>query len=658
MDAIIYKGSVLDMGGEELSINIKTNILSTIDKLVGSYTQTAKLPRTKRNESLLLDGYVLPSSDGQPYTEVHDVILLRDGIEIVNNATMIVFAVTESAIEVSLSWGANKTFDVVAKSDKYLDELDYENELGEFLSWMPSEWINNEHTPIAHYSKNTVETPTYQPVVDVASIINKIQQQHNLIFTLDYTKFQDWVIPLCRNLDATKIAKSKAFVYGEDGHGYTAKLNYYLPSVVGVDFVPFFGICSDYTYNSQVPTLNVDTKYINFYQDETTETPAIGGEGRIRNFATKLAGIRLHMKGSLKFRVRSNVHNLVRFGIAQCYAKDGEANTEWFLSCVPTSAKLIDEGGLDHFSQYEYEFVFDEVSDSLPYNLIVPQVLHLAVSRLAFDTISDISGSVEIWAEQEKVLPIGSTGYDGEFFIVPNLPHIKQLDFLKGLMQMSAMFPTLKPDGTILLADYDLLYRNRAKACDWSKNLLTLTPISQKFEAEKVARVTRFQFKGDSDGLIDFDSEIIIENPMLDDEAEYIKLPFSKFSKFNGVVKIPLYELDEAEKSMAPVLTDFDFDSDDEAYIALRQVKDDGAFVLDADALTFPNLMKQSSFAKYVEMLKKTRIIEVNVLLNPIQIRDFDETIPVYFSQFGCYFGVLKIKTKSNNVCNVELIKL
>lgn len=76
------------------------------------------------------------------------------------------------------------------------------------------------------------------------------------------------------------------------------------------------------------------------------------------------------------------------------------------------------------------------------------------------------------------------------------------------------------------------------------------------------------------------------------------------------------------------------------------------------ESLSFSNLIEMY-YKRYIDVIRNMYKITVNVNLTAVDLKNIDFTYPVYFKQFGRYFGIVEIQANSDdNNCEVTLIRL
>lgn len=87
-------------------------------------------------------------------------------------------------------------------------------------------------------------------------------------------------------------------------------------------------------------------------------------------------------------------------------------------------------------------------------------------------------------------------------------------------------------------------------------------------------------------------------------------------------------------------------------------VRADGKCGLTFDGLDFKTLLSKY-YSRYIELVQDMYLITVTVELNALDLKNIDYTYPVYFKQFGRYFGIVDIQANSaDDNCEVTLMRL
>lgn len=123
-DELYINGKKADIDSStSISLNYKSNFLSDISKIVSNNSYTIKLPKTANNLRVIECAHIPSAVSNFPYL-IHAGTLVRDGVEIIRDANVVLLSVGEQ-IEVALSWGNISNFDSILEDDAGLRDLSY-----------------------------------------------------------------------------------------------------------------------------------------------------------------------------------------------------------------------------------------------------------------------------------------------------------------------------------------------------------------------------------------------------------------------------------------------------------------------------------------------------------------------------------------------------
>ena len=75
-------------------------------------------------------------------------------------------------------------------------------------------------------------------------------------------------------------------------------------------------------------------------------------------------------------------------------------------------------------------------------------------------------------------------------------------------------------------------------------------------------------------------------------------------------------------------------------------------------SLYWEGILRSNRYAGLVRSLKKAKILHEVFALSELDIKQFDETVPVYLAQYGHYYAVTEIKSSDAGVAEVTLFQL
>lgn len=250
--------------------------------------------------------------------------------------------------------------------------------------------------------------------------------------------------------------------------------------------------------------------------------------------------------------------------------------------------------------------------------------------------------------------------YGGNFPIGKNLPDIKVTDFLKCICILTSTFPSQRfIGGTLTFADIVSLWEAKAQAVDWTKKLIPSEacnhPRQTDFSVEDYCQHNIYKWKEDDTVYQQHDADMTIDNKTLEYTQDVCTLPFAA----TDGNRIPIYEWENHQytfgRTTKTVQTPTKYKACKDRIVNLT--KNDAGYA----ELAF-NIDLQDIFDNKLEKLRKTvanphHIVE-RFNLSDLEILEFDETKPVYLSQYGAYFAVTEIKTTSSGYCEVTMIEL
>lgn len=600
-DELYIDGTKVDMGESGVSLEYRSNILTDISKIVSNFSYTIKLPKTKNNLRLIECAHIPSAVSSFPYLP-HVGTLLRDGVQIVDGANVVLMSVSDT-IEIALSWGNATEFSKIIEFEGNLDDLDYG--IDDYIFWR-YDISPDEDAPIINYGfRSTEKHVSYHPVVSAKWLLDRIQSQFgvNLLFPSDKQDvLQSLKIPLLKKEDAQKHVDANRVTLTLNGLKKT-------DGALRVYQLMFYGIVSSY--------------YVEYYSDSVL----------ISAFKPKFNNMQLNYSIDCK---------LIYVGSA--YKNGGyldivDADTGEIIDQV-NAFEVIDRGN----DNYECHFKKDLSLE--PYDKTI--YISTTVSKTGNDSVSLVSGSITLEA---KVSEVGADiGEYNKYFIIPNLPSIKLIDFVKSIAYMLGVFAVPGENNDIRFISFDTVIENKSNAVDWSGRVLfndygdVARNIS--YQLNDFTQKNWFRYKEDDNVTENYDSFIAVENRVLDYERDAVSLPFSACDTLGGVASIPLYSYNddgelEYDSGMNPRIVLYDSETRSGVFYPLR----------------WEELIRQH-YASYQEVVRQPKVIKELVLLSAPELAVLDLLKPVYIRQYGSYFAIVKVKTKENNICEVELLKI
>lgn len=598
-DELYINGDKVDVGDTVISLNYKSNLLTDISKIVSYNSYTIKLPKTAKNLALIECAHLPSSTTKFPYLK-HVGNVLRNGIMIVKDANVVLLSVSEY-IETALSWGNVTNFAEIVSSDKKLTDLEYGTEEGtDWVVWN-NKGSNSAQFPLINYGFNSGDSNVwYHPVITVKWILEKIQEESGVTFNFpsDKKTFIDkMIVPLLTRNDSQKI--NDAF-----------------PS--SLQMVGYVIVESTFSYLK-----------LNYIGDTTQQYASVGGP----------YGDRLYTKYPITLKVKGTIEMLVKYN-------SGMALNNQYLnlrvSQSDSSGNITSVSTIERKNHAAYIeapnvrllFNFDDLV-----SIESDEFMHFTIKAIATGASRSIL-SLTVYDRNE-------ISFGEKFPLVPNLPDIKQIDFIKAVASMVGLFAL--PDGEtgIKFIPFDNLSANKSKAVDWTNRVImaynSVTPRNLQYALDNIAQNNWFRYKEDDNVMGNYDGNIQVDDATIEDERDAITLPFSACSTKGGVAYIPLYSYN-AEGEL-------EYNKTNPRILLLDGTK--GIF----KGLEWTTLIA-NNYQTYKGLINNAKVVTEYIHLNSIELRDLKMDIPVYLAQYGCYLAIIEIKTKENDICECKLLKL
>ena len=299
--------------------------------------------------------------------------------------------------------------------------------------------------------------------------------------------------------------------------------------------------------------------------------------------------------------------------------------------------------------------------------------------RFGFLTIASITPSQEVATK----IPV-------EMGIVNNLPPISCFDFMKDVFYMNGALPRVEKDGKTIVAMYYNQLRDRVlsgNGVDWSNKLLegkSQASLS-KYENTNFGQKNYFEMaysrreKSEEDKRDELElygegyGTVGIADSLLADEKTLYQSKFFPGLRqdiaYPEVITGRTAKIWDGEKHIVttvnPIYGFLNMRALDPTYEEIKDVlkrpmiKENGANYkhIRMDVFEpFENI--DNLFGYLAEILENYTCVKEKMLLNELDLRDFDESMPVYLHKYNSFFAVSSIQRDKDGVSNVELIQL
>ena len=598
-DELYINGDKVDVGDTDISLNYKSNLLTDISKIVSNNSYTIKLPKTAKNLALIECAHLPSSTTKFPYLK-HVGNVLRNGIIIVKDANVVLLSVSEY-IETALSWGNVTNFAEVVSSDKKLTDLEYGTEEGtDWVVWN-NKGSNSAQFPLINYGFNSGDSNVwYHPVITVKWILEKIQEESGVTFNFPSAKktfIDKMIVPLLTRNDSQKI--NDAF-----------------PS--SLQMVGYVIVESTFSYLK-----------LNYIGDSTQQYASVGGP----------YGDRLYTKYPITLKVKGTIEMLVQYNSGM------DVNNQYLNLRVSQSDSSGNISSVSTIERKNYAAYIEAPNVRLLFNfddlvsIESDEFMHFTIKAIATGASSSVL-SLTVYDRNE-------ISFGEKFPLVPNLPDIKQIDFIKAVASMVGLFALPDGENGIKFIPFDNLSANKSKAVDWTNRVImaynSVTPRNLQYTLDNIAQNNWFRYKEDDNVMGNYDGNIQVDDATIEYERDAITLPFSACSTKGGVAYIPLYSYNEEGE--------LEYNKTNPRILLLDGTK--GIF----KGLEWTTLIA-NNYQTYKGLINNAKVVTEYIRLNSIELRDLEMDIPVYLAQYGCYLAIIEIKTKENDICECKLLKM
>jgi len=655
---LYFDGILMDIDeSTKITLVIKSNIFTEISKCVGNRTYSVQLPKTARNQRVLEFAH-LPAANTNsniPYRYLQ-CRYVRNGIEIFSDGYAYIISAKEK-IEVCIVWGTPAVLRAIFSDGLKLNEIPDDGKRATYVRY-------NEVTQsgeIAYQdgycyaaidflkyegfrnSGDIYNTPEAQarwpkmgylrPCVLLRYVLDRLYTQYGINFVLDYETAL-WVLHLmlpCVSDNVSDVYPALKSVYvGNELWSVTQEsLTVFPYNPVGFEQYPFMR-------SHTIIKTKINVQYSMSFRKECDEN-------ELRRLINNgLIGVRPYYNGASAEYKKADIIHVIDTNNQVWDINSGTNRTDnWYITAIGS--------------------VTDMEVDASSY----------AMTTLFVDnhTMS------ELYAGEETFTPtVEEMMYGIDYPLTPNLPDMKVTDFLQWVSAITGTFPRQTDKGNIVLefVHYHKLFDNKSIALDWSDKLIRAydddAPREIGFTVDGWAQVNNFAY-GNSKDVGDFaDGQIEISNVQLDEEQDVVGDVFDALQYPNNVPTYKTNADDNAERLLAYLFpsedeTDEPLEADNPEPCVLHMQPleiNNVAYVQGVfdSTLYWRNILRSNRYAGLIRSLQKAKILHEVFALTELDIKQFDETIPVYLAQYGHYYAVTEIKSSETGVAEVTLFQL
>lgn len=683
-----------------ITLNFKSNIFGDLSKITCSYSYTFKLPLTANNRRVFDNADDIRCFSDKIRKRLK-AEYIQNGIPLFKNANLYIES-TENCFNAVMTWGVIDGFETLKDDDVSIKELPWEGmaTYGMVDSLM-SGYKNTDETVRPLYNagatyvsvngnKNVYMSYNFFPLpcVPIHVLINMINKKYSTKFEIggDYAE-GDSV-----EMDSLIKYGVVPFVNAEQSDEQIEKLatECYVHNV-DRNFPAIYGKPNIFHGYDSTPARPMNWQYFEEVRDGEGRLYGLRNKSKSKVFASLKGYFSCDVKyvdGKNEITVTSSSGSKPVLKVYCWQTLSGIGGTLLELASLEGvyGTNTTDEYGIYGDKTFKWRFRFTEKYGAERLEVEIP-ANSVVFFGLEYEGRSGLygSGDCDPPVFYPRLKPEGvdyATSFDTEtdswkIPIGDNLPDISCLTFMKALFYMIGAFPTYSPAGNIVPVYYDTLRKNilNGVAYDWSKKLST-SPLERsdsiKYAISGFAQRNYFLMKNDDieskekkDDTDVYASGIgIIEcnNQTIEKSKTIIQLPFygaylknlknRKFSTGDTIkfwVREDKVSTTEAEPTVG-MITPF------------PQKKSDGSIGKTWMGMKiwdgFSKIMENPSYAYLAKIMANPIVVQDKFLLNELDLRDIDYSIPVYLSKYGAYFTIVSISRDSKGICKCELLKL
>lgn len=617
-------------------------IFRDISKIMSNRTTTYKIPKTTKNLSIFGLANNPDVNALAPYRK-HKFLEIRDGLPFINGVCYFLKS-TEKELELAVFWGNSEKLQEL--KDLNLRELDIKDEFVdgnrpiEYFRWDNSrECLPNPSSDDAgflkiDYGKGLEDMKYIHPAVNIKYILDVIKCSTGITITYEdrfIEEFKKKWFPLTSK-------NTNEITYNDEGR-------YYVNSLVVRQAEGSF----------RLKLTNIDGKIIT---QEGKGTAIIAPPNSIVGITNTVLRFKTKIKYSREIAKEASIRLIT----------NGFFNRRQFAE---RTVEVIKEETKNGFSYYVFEFDLGtepleaeiptgENNEYLDVLVAIRQEKSTkweVIDQFELDSLS----SAKVYVKPKELQ------FGDKYPLIPNLPNLSVIDFLKSLMSMYGLFTyqdiKSNPD-VIEFTSIDAMYSKKDKTIDWTDKLLMFnndTRMKVEYTYGDYARKNYLKYKNDKDITINADGYITVDNEQLEKEKDLIELPYSpsitiRDENNNQYALVPIYDSEGNYSDVGIRILD------SVEYVQIST--DDPTEKIYYKSAYFNNTLYFSGeegllkkyYSKYQSVIYHPIVVECAVYLTDLELHQFREVNPIYID--GVYYMPITVTVQTNGVANCKLIKM
>lgn len=594
-----------------VSLQLKSNLFSPIDKITLNHSFTIQAPDTSQNRMAFGVGNQVAADSGQ-VRQKFPCKFYRNGVLLLSG-TCYVQSIESGSFSLLLMWGltgleslkdagdlsdldlGNMTFEGVKDGKPVPNYNTYADAMKEIMFFAHS---NGDFAAKNEYHKSATEQ--FTPCIAARTVFKKCLEGAGISYEVDETAFE-FMKRLALPLPTLDSGSLDLKISGIGRVDDSERESYFKIS----------------------DALQTPCYYVKGFSTESGNITVT--DSKIFGLASKCdAKISFHVSGD---GLLSHFIDSLRLCVVE-YDEEGNESSREYKKLEYTRSEL--KG-----SKFVYYFENIEISTSAKADFyFVFHGTNHDVLELAFDGL--------VAEFQDPIITAGM-----ELSISANLPKLSQINYVKALCQICGIFPIPPVDGSnvIRFVTPGILAENKGKAVDWS-GFVNGQPKKIDFAFSDFAKRNLITYKDGEKHAAAFP----MDSPTADEEKTAFELPFMHLD--GG--RWPLWSVEFDEEKQVYEWTRESVDPAIYCLVPSGGDESTDAF-LSFDEITPTMILKR--WQPLADAVKHAKVIQVELLLPQIAVKYVDYSVPVYIEQFGGYFGIISL-TNSGLKTTAELIKI
>lgn len=240
------------------------------------------------------------------------------------------------------------------------------------------------------------------------------------------------------------------------------------------------------------------------------------------------------------------------------------------------------------------------------------------------------------------------TNYGENFPIVPNLPDMSQMDFIKNMMFLCGLYAEITGENTIRF-DYINGNANYSQAQNIEQYRIESQGYERTFTFDVFAKNNYFRYAEDENVRLNADYSFRVYNDNLENEKDIVELEFAPSDSFSpsAVIIVPLYQLNEDGT--------YTFIGGETSQRIGYSISANNAIGLGFDNwLTF-DIIVSEKYGLYYNIADNMKVLNVTLNIDAVTLSSLNINRPVYYG--GQYWIVIDAKN-SGDTTAFSLIRL